>query len=363
MLLPTLLSIKRIMKKLVSKILRRKSNDDAPSRITNDTVAEHRERILAGGRRFKYPVQYARHRLVFNAIIISVAALIVIIAVGYWQLYPAQNTSEFVYRVTKVLPLPVAYVDGQEVPYSDYLMKYLSSVHYLEQKEQVSLKSDDGKRQVEFIKQSSLDDAIADAYARKLADKLGITVSDTELQAFLKAQRQSSDGEVSEQTYDAVILDYYGWSPDEYTYAMKVKILRQKVTYAVDADAKATSDSLAGQVVAPNANFQTIAGDINKATPGKVVYGSSGLVPKSNQDGGLASVAATLTKGQVSSVIKSTTGGGYYYIRLLDSNATQVSYEFIQVPLTEFNKELANVKAANKVTRLISVAPLSATTN
>ena len=56
------------MKKLRRK--KRSAEAEQPSRITNETVAEHRERILAGGRRFKYPVQYARHRLVINTIII-----------------------------------------------------------------------------------------------------------------------------------------------------------------------------------------------------------------------------------------------------------------------------------------------------
>lgn len=351
-------STKRIMKKLVSKILRKK-DVKPPTRITNDTLAEHREQILAGGRKFKYPVQYARHRLVINAVIIGVVAVIMVIAIGWWQLYPVQNTSVFMYRVTKVLPLPVAYVDGQSVPYSDYLMKYLSSVNYLERKEQVSLKSDDGKRQVEFIKQSSMDDAIADAYARKLAAKMNITVSDVELETYLKSQRQSSDGEVSQQTYDAVILDYYGWSPDEYRYAMKAKILRQKVTYAVDSNASSITDSLKPQVKAVGANLQAIADAINKTNPGEVLYGSSGLVPKTNQDGGLAAVAATLTKGAVSAAVKSTTGSGYYYVRLLDSNDTQVSYEYIQIPLKAFNRELEAINKANKVNRLISVSPLS----
>lgn len=351
------------MKKLISKVLRRNKNAAAPSRITNDTVAEHRERILAGGRRFKYPVQYSRHKLVFNAILISIGALIAIIAVGYWQLYPAQNTSEFVYRITKVVPLPVAYVDGEPVPYSDYLMKYRSSVHYLEQKEQVSLKSDDGKRQVEFIKQSSMEDAIADAYARKLAAKMNITVSDVELETYLKSQRQSSDGEVSQQTYDAVVLDYYGWSPDEYRYAMKVKILRQKVTYAIDSNASSISDSLKPQVKAAGANLQSIADAINKTSPGEVQYGASGLVPKTNQDGGLAAIAVTLNKGAVSDAVKSTTGSGYYYVRLLDSNDTQVSYDYIQVPLTTFQQQLSDIVKANKVNRLIAVAPLSTSNN
>ena len=114
------------MKKLQFK-RREKANKTAiPTRITNETVAEHRERILAGGRRFKYPMQYARHRLVINTILVTVGALVLIAAIGWWQLYPVQNTSTFFYRVTRVLPLPVASVDGESVRYGDYLMYFNS---------------------------------------------------------------------------------------------------------------------------------------------------------------------------------------------------------------------------------------------
>lgn len=341
------------MKKSLAKF--RKKKVSPPSRITNETVAEHRQRILAGGRRFKYPLQYARHRLVFNAIIISIVAIIVIIVIGWWQLYPAQNTSTFIYRVTKVLPLPVASVDSQPVPYSDYLMKYRSSVHYLEQKEQISLKSEDGKRQVAYIKQQAMQDAVADAYAAKLAKELGVTVSDAELEAFLKVQRQSSDGEVSQQTYDAVVLDYYGWSPDEYRYATKNKLLRQKVAYELDANASKVATSTLTQAKVEGSSLQAIAEATTATGVSKVAYGASGLVPKTNQDGGLAIEAAKLEKGKTSGVVKSTTGDGYYIVRLVDINDTQVSYEYIQVPLTKFTKDLEGIEKSGKIVQYISI--------
>jgi len=344
------------MKRLLNKFHKRKNDTQPSSRITSDTVAEHRERILAGGRRFKYPIQYARHKLVFNAIFISVIALAIVVAVGWLQLYSAQNTSEFMYRITKVLPLPVANVDGQPVLYSDYLMKYLSSVHYLEQKEQVSLKTDDGKRQIEYIKQQSMQDAIADAYALKLSKDMGITVSDSDLEGFLKDQRQSSDGEISEQTYDAVILDYYGWSPDEYRHVTYGKLLRQKVAYAIDKAALSASDSVNASLKKnPSTNFKTLPATFAGKADTKVSYGVSGFVPKTNQDGGLAVVASKLKKNQISAVIKSTVGDGYYVVRLLDVNDTQVSYEFIKVSLTEFTESLSNINSSDKVKKFISI--------
>src|SRR5664279_1357295 len=167
------------MKKLILKRFRK--THEAPSRITNETVAEHRERILAGGRRFKYPMQYARHKLVVNAIIIILVTVLALILVGWWQLYPVQNTDTFFYRVTRVLPLPIASVDGQQVRYSDYLMYFNGSAHYLQQSEQVNLNSDDGKRQLDYIKRKSIDNVIADAYATKLARGLNVTVSDKDV--------------------------------------------------------------------------------------------------------------------------------------------------------------------------------------
>lgn len=344
------------MKKLLNKF--RKKNSEINSRITNETVAEHRERILAGGRRFKYPIQYARHRLVINTIIISVAALIVLGIVGWWQLYPAQNTSTFVYNVTRVLPLPIASVDGQPVMYGDYLMRYRSAIHNLEQQGQINVNSDDGKRQSNYHKEKAMEAAIADAYAVKIAKQLGLTVTDTELDTYLKGQRQSSDGEISQRTYDASILDILGWSPDEYRHVLRDELLRQKVAFAIDDIAAKMSDLIAKKINEPSSNFQEIVASVNALGGVQTTYGAPGLVPKANQDGGLAAAAGKLNVGQVSSTIKVTTtasGDAYYFVRLLTSNDSQVSYEFIQIPLGEFAKRLESLHTSNKINEYITI--------
>ncbi len=343
------------MKKLVSKLRLRKKTPPT-SRITSDTIDQHREHVLAGGRRFKYPIQYARHKLVFNAIIISFLAVIIAVAVGWWQLYPQQNTSDFMYHVTKVIPIPVATVDGQPVLYSDYLMKYISSIRYLERKEQLNTKTDDGKRQVEYIKQKSMQYVIANAYAVKMAKQLGLSVSNSELETYLKDLRQTSAGEISEQTNNAVILDYYGWSPAEYHYIIKNELLRQKVSYAMDKPALGAVTSIKDAIKAdPNVDYKTLASTISTKTGIKVEYGTSGWVPKTNQDGGLAVQVSKLKKLESSSDIKSTSGKGYYFVRLLDINDDQVSYDYINVPLTAFDKSLEKVQADGKVSEYISI--------
>ncbi len=343
------------MKKLLNKF--RKQKEVPPSsRITSETVAQHREKILAGGRRFKYPIQYARHKLVINAIAISMATLVIIVAIGWWQLYIVQNTSEFFYRITRVVPVPVASVDGEMVLYSDYLMKYRSSVHYLESIERVSLKTDDGKRRVDYIKEQSMQDAVADAYAQKLANELKISISQNEIEEFLLKQRQLADGEISEQTQESVLIDYYGWSSAEYNHAIERKLLRQKVAYAIDDNARSVSESVIKTIgESPTTDLKKLAADFVGSGNETVSYEVSGWVPKTNQDGGLAIEVSKLKQGQVSGLITSSIGNGYYIARLLDSKNSQVSYEYIHVNLTAFTKRLDDAKSNNKVSEFIAI--------
>ena len=353
---------KEPMKKLVSKIRARKQPKEPVGRITNDTLAEHREKVLAGGRKFKYPVQYARHRLVINAIIIAASAIILLVASFWYLLYPAQNTSEFSYRVTKVVPVPVANIDGQAVRYSDYLMKYRSALHYLVEKERVDIKTEDGQRQLTFIKDSSMNDAVADAYAHKLAKEFDVSVPSDEVDAFLKAARESQSEGISEAAQSGVLADYYGWTMGEYRDIVAQKLLRQEVSYKIDDKARGIGASIERSVAAEGAEFNAIAAELNVDKKDTVVYMPASWVPKTNQDGGLAEAAAKLQKGEVSSAIKSP-GDGYYYVRLIDSNDTQVQYEYIHVPLTTFTEQLAAIKKEGKVKYYIKLEPVKSATS
>ncbi len=349
------------MKKLALR-RRKAAKQEAPSRITNETVAEHRERILAGGRRFKYPMQYARHKLVVNTILVTVAALVILALVGWWQLYSVQNTNTFFYRVTRVLPLPVASVDGETVYYGDYLMYYNSSAHYLQQTEQINLDSEDGKRQVDFIKRKSMDTVLADAYAEKLARGLAISVSDERIDKVIDEDRNTANGRISQETYDASALNILGWTPSEYRQDAKSKLLRQEVSYAIDENARKAS-SRAEALLKAEADLDKAALQLGGEGTAKPEVGMSGLVPKTNRDGGLSKAAAQLEVGQVSPVIRTTTGDGYYFVKLLEKTDTQVNYGYIKIPLTEFKKRLVALKKDNKIKEYISVPEVQGQTN
>lgn len=339
------------MKKKLFKKRAKPEEAESSLRITNETVAEHREKILAGGRRFKYPVQYARHKLVFNAVLIAVASLITIGVIGWWQLYPAQNTSTLFYRATRILPLPVASIDGESVRYSDYLMRYRSQIHWLGEKGQIEQGEQDSQRQLNYIKRSVLDGVEADAYAAKLAHEKNISVSESEVDDVVGRSLQTANGAISQDLYDASTRDTLGYERDEYRLIIRQSLLRQKVAYAMDTTAQATVDTVQKLLTVSSADFDTTA----KSVGGNVQSGASGLVRKNNQDGGLTQAASKLMIGQTSAVIKSTTGDGYYFVKLLENTDTQLSYSYIKVPLTSFATSLAKVRTDGKVKEYISI--------
>lgn len=348
------------MKKL--RLSRKKTESSGSSaRITNETVAEHREKVLAGGRRFKYPVQYVKHRLVINTIAISIIAVIAIVVLIWWQLYPVQNTSTFFYRITRVIPLPVASVDGRSVPYSNYLIGFRSQEHYLQSKEGVNLYTKENKKQLDWIKRQSLNDAIADTYAEKLANEKNIRITPEQIDAAILRQRQSRDGVTSKETYDAIVLDHFNWSPEEAREVTARKLLRQEVAFAFDTVATQLKDSVV-QKLTTEQDFDKIVASIPAVEGVRPEAGVTPLVPQNNQDGGLAEAANKLSVGQVSQSFKSTTGDGYYFVKLLQKdNNKRISYAYIKIPLTVFQKKLDKIKADKLVNEYISVPEVKST--
>lgn len=343
------------MKKLRLSRKKKQAEPEASQRITNETVAEHREQVLAGGRRFKYPVQYAKHRLVINTIIISLVALLAISVVVWWQLYPSQNTSTFFYKITRILPLPVASIDGFPVRYSDYLVGFRSQEHYLQSKEAVDLYSKENKPQLNYIKRQALSDAIADSYAAKLASDLKIKVDSKEIDAAMKRQRQSRDGITSQEAYDAIVLDHFNWTPDEAREVTTRKLLRQKVAYEIDATAIKQRDQMV-EALKSVSDFDKIAASITPVGNARVESGVTPLVPNNNQDGGLAEVASKLAVNQVSPVFRSTTGDGYYVVKPIQKDRSRVSYAYIKVPLTEFQAKLEAIKKNDNLKEFITLS-------
>lgn len=343
------------MKKLIPKLRKQSQAEDKPSRITNETVAEHREQILAGGRKFKYPVQYAKHRLVVNSMLIALGAIALLVVLCWYLLYFAQVNTKFMYRLTQLVPVPVASVDGENVRYSEYLKKYRSDIFSLVQQEQINLKSADGKRQSEYYKRRELDSAIKEAYATKLAREKNITVTRDEIDTFITKSVNSKS--ISLEAYEKTVLrNFYDWSLDEYRGVVKARLLTQKVSFALDDAAKKRANDLSAQA-ASGADFAALATANSDDLGTKANGGDVGTLPLDNQDpSGLIVAAQKLNPGQVSQPIKGN--DGYYLIKLIEKNDSSVHYAQIKIGLNEFDKRFEAVKKADKIKEHIKVDKL-----
>ena len=345
-------SIKEKAKKLKDKVSKRtESRESQIDKITNTTLEEQRREILNKGKKFKYPVQYSKNRLVGNASIIALVILITGLGSLLYQLYKAQNTSEFIYRFT-VIPFPVAKVDGEIALYRDYLMEYRANMQIANAKKDEIEGANNTNALSTLNKSKAMKNAIANAYAQKIARELGISVSDKEISEVFDAQRKTQNTELTESALYKIAADNYGLSPNEYRRMfIELPLLRRKVTTQIDKNADKLKNEVSKYLSENSNNFSKAVeyfGD-------KIEYSKPGKVRKTNIDGGRSKIAAGLKVGEVSKPFISNSGDGYYIVKLIEKTDNEVSYESIKIKFTEFNKQLEQLEKDGKIQKYIKV--------
>ena len=346
-------NIKEKAKKLKDKVSKRaESRESQIDKITNTTLEEQRREILNKGRKFKYPVQYSKNRLVVNALVIAGVILITGAILLWYQLYRVQNASEFIYRFTAILPFPVAKVDGEKALYSDYLMEYRANMQIANAKKDEIEGANNTNALSALNKSKAMKNAIANAYAQKIARELGISVSDKEISEVFDAQRKTQNTELTESALYKIAADNYGLSPNEYRRMfIELPLIRRKVTTQIDKKADKLKNEVSKYLSENSNNFSKAVeyfGD-------KIEYSKPGKVRKTNIDGGRSKIAAGLKVGEVSKPFISNSGDGYYIVKLIEKTDNEVNYESIKIKFTEFNKQLEQLEKDGKIQKYIKV--------
>lgn len=344
-------------KKEMMKYLKRKKKLEVEGRvherITNDTVAEHREKILAGGRKYKYPRQYQKHRLVIVSIGVVIAALVLLAVVSWQQLYVAQNASGVLYRVTQIVPISVASVNGEPVRYSDYLMRYRSSLYYYQHYNSMNENSTDGKRQAEYIKRQELTSSERFTFARQIARQKKVKVSNKDIDALIDADIKAQD--VSLQAFEkSVLRSYYDWSLGEYRQIVRDRINLKEISFIIDTNAKSRINSIRRSATS-GADFGTLAKEQSDDEVAiKSNGGDVGAMSVENVDAdGLIAAAVNMEPNQVSDIIRGT--NAYYIIKLISKTTDTVHYHRIRVELTEFENRFKKLQSDGKIKEYIHI--------
>lgn len=351
------------MKKILRKALKKSApQPETGGRITNETVAEHRERVLAGGRKFKYPLQYTKHRVLIVSIIIVIIATFSFFGFCAWQLYGAQSTDKFIYSLTQFTPVPVAKVEGTFVRYSDYLLELRSAIHYLSTKEAVNFNSDDGKRQLDYQKRLALDKSIQNTLVDRLATEGNIAINQKEVDDFVKQQINTNRLGVNENVYKQVIRDYYDWSFDEYRNSIHQQLLRKKVQAQIDSESRNKINGIL-QNLQQKGDFASIAREQSEDIVTKAQGGEVGFVNKNTEDpSGLILVANELQPGQFSQVIEGV--DGFYIVKLLEKrDGGELRIAKIYVSYKALDKKITELRQKGQIQEFISVKQIAKPTN
>lgn len=317
-----------------------------------EKVDERREEVLSKGRKFKYPLQWNRHRVVINTILISII-VVAMVVIGVWlALYRFNMTDELLFRVTKVIPVPVATVESENVLFSDYLMLYRSSINSIERQSGSQFDESSLNELRNEYKKSALLESEKYTYAAKLAKDLGITVTNEEVVKEFERHLNIGGTQRSEESFTKIIGDNFGLNKSEYERMLYLSLLKSKVEIEIDSEA----DKLAKQVettLSENGNdYKAVA----EALGDKISYQETGgLVDSKNIDGGRASEAMRLEPGQSSDKFISMNGDGYYFVKLINKTDTQVNFVSIKVPFTQFDQQFDELQKTDKITEYITL--------
>lgn len=205
-------------------------------RITTTSVPEHREEVLSSARKLIYPLQHSKHKIVLISVSIVVAAMIVFFTYATISLYRLDTTSSFMYKVTQIVPFPIARVGRELVAYENYLFELRRYMHYYETQQKLDFKTESGQQQLQEFERRALDRVINYTYVKKLAKEKGITVTAKEVDdqvALLRDQNRLGNGD---QVFEDVLQDYFGWSVADFKRYLGQEILIQKVVAAMDQE-------------------------------------------------------------------------------------------------------------------------------
>lgn len=317
-----------------------------------EKVDERRAEVLAKGRQFKYPLQWTKHRVVINTILIAVVTAAILVTSGYLALYQFGETSEMLFRVTKIMPVPVARVDGEKVLFSDYLMFYRSSMTSIErQSGQVDNQSDVETLRAQY-KRAALTEAEEYTYALKLAREYDVAVSSEEVAAEFERHRSIGGVERSEESFMKIVEENFGLTKSEYERMLYLTLTRAKVEVVIDTNATRISEKVEQMLPENGGNYAAVA----EALGAEVKYEETGgYVSNQNIDGGRASMASRLEPGESSGRFVSMNGDGYYFVKLIRKTDTEVNFVSIRVPFTEFATRFEALRENGEVVEFVNL--------
>ena len=281
----------------------------------------------------------------------ALVALVVTIAVFGVFVYKYKSTSRAVKIASKIVPYPVASVNGNYIwntsTYNQYLFALATFQKYYESQGQ-DLKSDEAKQRLAQVKQDIISQLEDNEIIRQQAAKYGIKVSNKEIQNQYDTLVKEAGGAEKVKT---TLEKLYGWTVADFKEEIGKSLVRQKLAEKVLADeslnatAKKTAEDIKNQLNS-GADFADLAKKFSQdgsASSG----GDLGLISKGQTVKEFEDAAFALQDGQVSGVVK--TQFGYHIIKVTGKDGDQIRVSHILVKGIDFDAWLRDQRAKSKI--------------
>jgi hypothetical protein len=312
-------------------------------RITNETVAEHREEVLSGARKYIVPLSHSKRRII--TITTSLVALAIVAFLIYCglALYKFQSTSTFTYGVTQVLPFPVAKAGSSWVSYESYLFELRHTIHYYQSQQHEDFTTKSGKQHLHQLQHIALSQVVNDAYVKQLARQHHVGVSVAEVNdevALVRAQNRLGS---NDQVFRSVLNEFWGWTVGDFQRELRQQLLAQKLTAKLNTDTQARAQAALKQLQG-GADFAAVATQVSDDTSTKANGGNYGAaIDQANRDIApeVSNELFKLGAGHYSNII--STSYGLEIVKVIDTDGHKVHaahIEFNFQPISTFVKPL-----------------------
>ncbi len=333
---PTLKKLKPRLPKVPKALKRPKAAEERVTealsgvpRITNETVAEHREAVLSGARKYIYPLQHSKHRVVRTSLILLTLVVVAFFSYCGVSLYKLQSTTGFMYGVTKVIPFPVAKAGPSWVSYESYLFELRRNMHYYQTQQAAEFNGRD-KALLRKLKQQALAQVIQAAYVKQLASKNHVSVTDRQVSDQVALVRSQNRLGNSQRVFNDVLNQFWGWNETDFKRELKQQLLQQAVVAKLDSSTTDRAQVALRQLLTGTA-FNIVATQLSEDVTTKTNGGQYAAAITPNDANLAPAITAELFKlqpGQTSGIVNS--GYDLDILKVIDGTATSVHAAHIQ---------------------------------
>lgn len=337
-------------KKPVAKKSNAKKTTAKPSKNTTDSKNSKNLSFQEKLKRLNIDPEKNKKTLRIVGIVALVALVVTITTFGV-LIYKYKMANRPVKIASRVVPYPVASVNGNivsnAVTYNDYLFE-LASIEKFYQSQNQDLTSAEGKAKLSQLKNDLITQLENNLLVEQQAKKMAISVSNKEIDDQFNQLVQNAGGI---DKVKATLDKLYGWSVDDFKQKIRQSLLQQKVGNKITTDeslnapAKAQAESILAQLQA-GGDFAALAKQYSQdgsASNG----GDLGLFGKGQLDPDFEAAAFALQPGQTSAIVK--TQYGYHIIKVTGKEGEQIRASHILIKGIDLDSWLRDQRAKAKI--------------